>query len=83
MHFSEPLLKCTCSNGLDLVVEHQPQRKSSEQVTADVSFSFDFSTNSNYPPMMEQTNIPKEEGNSKDEETELQNLAKVTRYYHL
>ena len=79
MHFSEPLLKCTCSNGLDLVVEHQPQRKSSEQVTADVSFSFDFSTNSNYLPMKEQTNIPKEEGNSKDEETELQNLAKVTR----
>ena len=81
MHFSEPLLKC--SDGFDLVVEHQPQKKSSDQVAADVSYSFDFSTNLNHLPMMEQTNIPKEEGNSKDEETELQNLAKVTRYYHL
>ena len=60
MHFSEPLLKC--SDGFDLVVEHQPQKKSSDQVAADVSYSFDFSTKSNHPPMMEQTNIPKEEG---------------------
>ena len=81
MHISEPLLKC--SDGFDLVVEHQPQKKSSDQVAADVSYSFDFSTNLKHLPKNEQENIPKEEGNSKDEETELQNLAKVTRYYHL